>query len=166
MIQQPKTKQHNIYDQIHAAESGNEQIRNYLLSVYQPFIAKCASEVCKRYIDPKKDDEFSIGLLGFNEAINKYSFERGSSFFSFANLVIKRRIIDYIRSIKKHTVTESFDCLYTEDNRENKQEVRIVNDYYREKIDDWYRREEIIDFKSQLKKYKITLKELIKISPK
>src|SRR5699024_1315397 len=85
---------------------------------------------------------------------------------SFANLVIKRRIIDYIRSIKKHPVTESFDCLYTEDNRENKQEVRIVNDYYREKIDDWYRREEIIDFKSQLKKYKITLKELIKISPK
>jgi RNA polymerase sigma factor len=68
--------------------------------------------VCKRYIDPKKDDEFSIGLAAFNEAMLTYSAERGSSFLSFAKLVVKRKVIDYIRYVQKTPITASLDESY------------------------------------------------------
>ena len=58
-----------LEDMIALAQQGDQHVQNYLLKTYHPFIAKCVSEVCKRYIDPKRDDEFSIGLSAFNEAI-------------------------------------------------------------------------------------------------
>src|SRR5690625_6528731 len=77
-----------------AAQQGDSEILNHLLKAYQPFIAKCVSSVCKRYIDPEHDDEFSIGLSAFHSAIEIFSPVKGSSFLSFAKLVITRRVID------------------------------------------------------------------------
>lgn len=61
--------------------------------------------VCKRYIDQEQDDEFSIGLIAFNEAIDSFHEGKGSSFFTFARLVISRKVIDYIRQQKHHRQT-------------------------------------------------------------
>lgn len=166
MTEHSITKEMDIYDLVFLAQQGNESIQNHLLQLYAPFIAKCASEVCKRYIYPEQDDEFSIGLLGFNEAIMEYSPERGSSFFSFANLVIKRRIIDYIRSNKKNPATESLDASFDEEKKENQQEIHIAKVYYKQNQDAWYRKEEIKDFKHKLKQYNIALEELPRVSPK
>lgn len=76
-----------------------------MIEDYQPFIATSVSRVCKRYIDQEQDDEFSIGLIAFNEAIDSFHEGKGSSFFTFARLVISRKVIDYIRQQKHHRQT-------------------------------------------------------------
>ncbi|MFD2042822.1 RNA polymerase sigma-I factor [Ornithinibacillus salinisoli] len=155
-----------LEEMVTIAQRGDESVQNYLLHKYQPFIAKCVSEVCKRYIDPKRDDEFSIGLSAFNESIKTYSADRGTSFLTFATLVIKRKVIDYIRYIKKGPVSVSLDETYDEEQMENPLELAVVKDKYNQEQDDWYRKQEILDFSEKLSYYKLTLTELTKVSPK
>jgi RNA polymerase sigma factor len=62
---------------------------------YESFILKCASNTSKRYIT-KSDDEWSVAMEAFCSAIASYSYEKGS-FLSFAELLIRRRLIDYFR---------------------------------------------------------------------
>ena len=147
-------------------QQGDRDIQNYLIKKYYPFIAKCVSEVCKRYIDPKRDDEFSVGLLGFNEAMLHYSTEKGNSFFTFAKLVVKRKVIDYIRSVQRRFKTLSLDETYDSEKMENPREIVAAKRLFVEEQDAWYRREEIKDFQEKLRTYKITLLELTKIAPK
>lgn len=151
---------------ITSAKDGDQEVQNYLLKMYQPYIAKCVSEVCKRYIDPKHDDEFSVGLFAFNEAIQTYSSEKGSSFLSFAKLVVKRKVIDYIRFVQKTPHTASLDESYDEEKMENPAEIVAANEIYQEEQETWYRREEIADFTEKLWAYKLTLAELTEASPK
>jgi len=151
---------------VQLVQEGDQTVQNYLLKTYQPFIAKCASEVCKRYIDPKKDDEFSIALSAFNEAVLSYNRERGSSFLAFAKLVIKRKIIDYIRYMQKRPTAISLDETYDAELMENPTEIVAVKRQYQLEQDAWYRREEILDYKEKLKKYKLSLAELPEVSPK
>ena len=44
-----------------------------------------------------RDDEASIAMIAFNEAIDAYDDSAGASFLSFAEIVIKRRMVDYFR---------------------------------------------------------------------
>ncbi|HLR40029.1 MAG TPA: RNA polymerase sigma-I factor [Virgibacillus sp.] len=155
-----------LEEMIALAQAGDDTIQNYLLKTYQPFIAKCVSEVCRRYIDPQRDDEFSIGLSAFNDAIFSFSSEKGSSFFSFAKLVVKRRVIDYIRSINKTPLAASLDELYDEEQMENPLEIAAAKEIHFQELDAWHRKEEIRDFQEKLRTYKLTLEELTEISPK
>ncbi|SDS16156.1 RNA polymerase sigma factor [Paenibacillaceae bacterium GAS479] len=87
---------------IQKIQQGNESLREQLIQDYRPFILKSTSRFCKRYIDPSRDDEFSIAMIAFNEAIHQFSPESGRSFTSFAETVIRRRLIDYVRREKRH----------------------------------------------------------------
>lgn len=78
----------------------DEDSMNKLISQYENFILKCASAAARSYIS-KSDDEWSIALAAFTEAVKNYSSEKGS-FLNFAELVIRRRIIDYIRSKSRY----------------------------------------------------------------
>lgn len=71
-------KKQTLEKAVESIQKGNKDLQNELIQQYKPFIAKTVSSVCKRYID-EKDDEFSIGLIAFNEAIEKYSPEKGNS---------------------------------------------------------------------------------------
>jgi RNA polymerase sigma factor len=90
----------------------NEQELNSLIKEYEFFILKSASKTAKQYVS-KTDDEWSIALSAFSEAIQKYSFEKGS-FISFAELMINRRLIDYFRAQRKFVVEDQVDWI--EDN--------------------------------------------------
>lgn len=78
----------------------DENLMNKLITKYENFILKCASAAARSYIS-KSDDEWSIALAAFTEAVRNYSSEKGS-FLNFAELVIRRRIIDYIRSKSRY----------------------------------------------------------------
>lgn len=67
---------------------------------YEFFIIQTANKTTGKFIT-KSDDQWSVSLSAFNEAIRTYSFEKGS-FLSFAELVIKRRLYDYIKKQSKH----------------------------------------------------------------
>jgi RNA polymerase sigma factor len=79
----------------------NEDSMNKLITQYENFILRCASSAARSYIS-KSDDEWSIALSAFTEAINNYSVGKGS-FLNFAELVIRRRIIDFMRSKSRYS---------------------------------------------------------------
>jgi len=96
-----------------AIKAANDaQELNELVEEYDSFILKSASKAVKRYVS-KNDDEWSIALSAFSEAIKKYSFEKGS-FISFAELMIHRRLIDYFRAQRKFVAEDQVDWI--EDN--------------------------------------------------
>lgn len=74
---------------------------NDLITSYQPFIIKVISDLKKSYLDIDNDEEFSIGLLAFNEAIERYEIDKGH-FLSFAKLVISSRLKNYWAKEEKH----------------------------------------------------------------
>lgn len=67
----------------------------------ESFILRCASAAVHRFIT-KSDDEWSVALLAFSQAVREYSREKGG-FPGFARIVIQRRLIDYLRTEAKHS---------------------------------------------------------------
>ncbi|MBO6240557.1 MAG: RNA polymerase subunit sigma [Butyrivibrio sp.] len=62
------------------------------------YIKYCAYKSVGKFIT-ESDDEYSIALSAFLEAINSYDDTKGA-FSSFSQLVIKRRLLDHLRKNK------------------------------------------------------------------
>jgi RNA polymerase sigma factor len=156
-----------LEETIEKIHQGDTVLREELIESYKPFIAKTVSSVCKRYIH-ESDDEFSIGLIAFNEAIEKYSSEKGSSLLSFAEVMIKRRVIDYIRqqsrnkSISFSVANDSVE----EDERRFTIEDELSLDDFRKKTEQQQRRDEIVQFQNILKGFDLSFDDLLVQSPK
>lgn len=151
------------------ARDGNEEARNQLLREYIPFVAKSASQATGRYIRRGQDDEFSIALAAFNEAIERFDLERGTSFLSFADTVIKRRLIDYFRSKQaKHRDVpfSDFEVQDEEENVINYVEVQKSVEEHQRSIESEARRDEILKFAQLLMEFDISMEELVDLSPK
>ncbi len=71
------------------------------------FIIHCAYQTCHKYID-KSDDEWSVALIAFSNAVKKYDPDKGS-FIPFAELAIRRSLIDHYRSERKRDPELSVD---------------------------------------------------------
>ncbi|MDD4572361.1 MAG: RNA polymerase sigma-I factor [Clostridia bacterium] len=78
----------------------DEGLFDRLIKEQEIFILKCAGKTAHRYIT-KNDDEWSVSLLAFTQAIKSYNAERGG-FLNFAELIIRRRLFDYYRSQNKY----------------------------------------------------------------
>ncbi|MDU7069157.1 MAG: sigma factor, partial [Clostridium perfringens] len=59
------------------------------------FILNTISNLTGRYVPIENDEEFSLGILAFIEAVEKYNSQKGN-FHSFAKLVIESRIKNYL----------------------------------------------------------------------
>ncbi|SHS99693.1 RNA polymerase sigma factor sigI [Mycobacteroides abscessus subsp. abscessus] len=164
----PKKKKRSLEETVLAIQNGDQVLQNELIYQYKPFIAKTVSSVCKRYIS-ETDDEFSIGLIAFNEAIQKYSSDKGSSLLSFAEVIIKRRVIDYIRQQIKHQ-NLSMDANGFEENEDevsqSSLEANMSLEEYHKQTDDELRKQEIIRFSKLLTEFDLTFKDLVENSPK
>jgi len=77
------------------AKDNNDRLAD-LIEANRAFILRCASETVRRYVTDS-DDEWSAALMAFSEAVRDYEGEKGS-FRGFAAIVIKRRVLDYVRS--------------------------------------------------------------------
>jgi len=146
------------------AQSGNEQALQDLLYSHSPFMKKTAAQVCKRFID-NHDDEYSIALAAFHEAVLKYEKDKNASFLAFAHMVIRRRIIDFIR--KENVRNE-----YSHDFRSNSEEEadnRISNNEALERFQLQQqaekRREEIFQFEKIIADYGLSFQTLAAVSP-
>lgn len=82
---------------VREAQEGNTDVREKLISDHLVFIKKIVSKNVTGYEDINSRDEYSVGLMAFNEAIDGYK-PGLRSFQSFAAEVIKKRIIDFYRS--------------------------------------------------------------------
>ncbi|QFT88495.1 RNA polymerase sigma factor SigI [Bacillus sp. THAF10] len=161
-----KQRTKTLEDEVLEIQAGNINLQNKLIDKYKPFIAKSVSTVCKRYIS-EADDEFSIGLIAFNEAIEKYSKDKGSSLISFADLIIKRRVIDYIRKESKNaTITMSEQDVEQDDYASNRIEATLSVEEFNKQIEQEQRREEIRYYQTVLKDFGLSFADLIECSPK
>ncbi len=162
-----KKKKRTLEETVLLIQQGDKALLNETIESYKPFIAKNVSSVCKRYIH-ESDDEFSIGLIAFHEAIEKYLPERGKSLLSFAEVLIKRKVIDYIRKQSKNQ-SISFEFNSTIQDEETPG-TAIVNELsleeYKKKSEEEIRKEEIQRFQEELKSFDLTFRDLIENSPK
>ncbi|MCR5251959.1 MAG: RNA polymerase subunit sigma [Lachnospiraceae bacterium] len=70
----------------------SDEAFNRFAAENKTFILGCASKSLHRYVRDD-DDEWSIALIAFHEAVRVYKPDKGS-FGSFAGVVIKRRLLD------------------------------------------------------------------------
>lgn len=101
----------NSRDAIRARE--NNDFRNSFISSNRKFIMSKAYSVTGHYIT-ENDDEYSIALIAFNEAIDSYDESKGD-FFALAGLIIKRRLIDYLKLEAKHKAVIYTDTIGKEE---------------------------------------------------
>jgi len=162
-----KKKKKTLEETVILIQQGNTALQDKLIDSYKPFIAKTVSSVCKRYIH-ESDDEFSIGLIAFNEAIQKYSPEKGSSLISFSEILIKRRVIDYIRKQSKHQILSCDAGAYTGEDEQNGSAIEdeLSIEDYKKKTDEELRREEIVQFIEVLEQFDLSFNDLLEQSPK
>jgi RNA polymerase sigma factor len=160
-------KKRTLEETVLLIQKGDKELQNQLIEQYKPFVAKTVSSVCKRYIT-ENDDEFSIGLIAFNDAIEKYSTDKGSSLFAFAELVIKRKVIDYIRKEARQPYTINFELQEHEEGEfsQSKIESDLSIDEYTKMIEQEHRKEEITFFQHCLQDFKLTFAEIVEQSPK
>jgi RNA polymerase sigma factor len=153
-----------------AIQAGDQAQRDLFIAQYQPFIAKTAGTFCRRYIDPQRDDEFSVALAAFDEAINRYTPDGGSSFLGFAVTVMTRRLIDYARQERRHTVTVPYSSL-TDDGEDgeaylNRVESAAAVEVFQESRLAEDRRAEIAALSEQLALFGIQFGDLVDNSPR
>ncbi|MGX6442168.1 RNA polymerase sigma factor SigI [Neobacillus sp. K501] len=167
LLFRPVKKKQTLEQTVLLIQQGNRTLLDEIIENYKPFIAKTVSSVCKRYIY-ETDDEFSIGLIAFNEAIEKYSPEKGSSLLSFSEVLIKRRVIDYIRKQSKNQHV-SLDLTYSSLEEESPGTI-IVNELsledYKKNSDADLRKEEIVQFQTLLASFELSFHDLVENSPK
>ena len=143
-----------------AAQDGDHAAREEILEANRLFIYKVACRFCRKQLEWGRDDELSVALIAFNEAIDKYLGERKVPFPVFARMVIKHRLIDYFRKGKKTTEISFEDDSWPIEEKRLAQETLTEETIVRERSD------EIKDYEELLKKYGLDLKELARSTPK
>ena len=142
------------------AQKGDAATRESLLENSKFFIHKVACRYCYKQLQWGQDEELSIALIAFDEAIDKYNEEKKVPFLVFARLVIRNRLIDFLRQENKQS-RASLD-------KENQtiEENRLALEKYDEEMALRECREEVEQYEVLLTRYNLSLKELTLSTPK
>ena len=149
---------------LNQAKQGDTEARENILAEARSFVLSTCVRYCNRPLEWGRDDELSIGLMAFNEAIDRFEEERNIPFLGFARLVIKSRLADYFRreARHRHQPLEYQVADYSPIQLETAQawEKHLLEAEARE------RQEEILEFQKELLIYGISVSELVEASPK
>jgi RNA polymerase sigma factor len=106
MIRQLSNPQ-SVIQQIQAGDNG---LREQFIMDNVPFIKRVVRQVTHSFF-VEQEDEYGIALEAFNQAINHYKTSGEVLFESYARLVIKNRLLDWIRRQKQSPAMLSLsDC--------------------------------------------------------
>jgi len=159
-------KHQSLNERVINIKQNTEEV-NRLIEEYKPFIASTVEKHLQRYVEYGIDDELSIALIAFHEAIEKYDIQKGS-FLSFAKITIKHRLIDYYRNEQKF----KGQVVYVGQDKQNDDE-EIVNLYVDESVKEYteaqrseLRRLELEEIKKELAQWGISFADVAKSSPK
>lgn len=153
-----------ICSELKLIKEGNQQLREDFIVKYKPFILRITSVTLNKFVDAGDSDEFSIALAAFNEAIDRFGSGSKSGFLSYAEKVIKSRVIDYLR---KNTTNNERLCgsIDTQSQSDELEEKYPAPDSYTQ-FEAVETREEIENIQQRLKEFNITLNDLLYSSPK
>jgi RNA polymerase sigma factor len=147
-------------------ESGGKAEMDEFIGEFKPLIMSSVSKITGKYVDDSNDEEYSIGLMAFYEAVKSYDSEKGD-FIGFARNVISRRVIDFLRKenrFQKIHVMTDFNEEQDEDSDEYMANASI--DAYKTGSDNEMLKIEIERLKEELSLWGLSFKDLLKESPK
>lgn len=154
-----------LFKRVSAAKQNKYEMNNFITE-YKPFIAGIVQKQVGRFVQYGKDDELSIGMMAFEEAVRAYNSDKGP-FLSFAEQVIQRRIIDFLRKESRHNNTLPFSSFY---NQEEDKQIDVTENEailaHNQKEESENRGYEIVEIQSELKGLGISFFELPEVSPK
>lgn len=164
----------NYLEQEVIAAKTDEQALNALVENHKQWILRCASEAAHRYVTDS-DDEWSVALLAFLAAVRGYDESKGS-FRGFAGVVIRRRIVDYVRANWKNgaevpVTPDAFDGQLPEEDADSvdlQVQSQVVADSVASSDRDLSvrTREEIEEAQATLQRYGFSFFDLTECSPK
>ena len=148
-------------------KDGNTELREKFIKDYNPFIIKVVSKSIGTYVDLENSEEYSVGLLAFNEAIDCFDDSKNSGFLSFAETVIKRRIIDFKRKEAKNSKVFPLSYFERQDEEEN---LSFENKFFTVDASSQFSnvevKEEIESFIKRMYTFGINLNDLVNTAPK
>ncbi|SHM67733.1 RNA polymerase sigma factor [Caldanaerovirga acetigignens] len=149
------------------AIKGNMDNISLFIEEYKPFIASVVEKCIGRRVEYGIDDELSIAMIAFNEAIQKFDINKGN-FLAFARNVIKNRLIDYYRKEKKSSDALIYIWHSADDEEEIEPEIGAEESIKKHREDEAsrLRRLEILEIKEELGKWGISFLDVAKSSPK
>ncbi|MHB1043984.1 MAG: RNA polymerase sigma-I factor [Eubacteriales bacterium] len=145
------------------ARNGDDDAREKLIEGCENFIEKTVARHTRTYLDTKSRDEYSVGLMAFNEAIDKFDPRHNRAFLSFAGEVIKKRIIDYYRKNKAQVNCVPFYSFECSEELSFDHPQAGSFDPVGERVE---RESDMNSFLAELKEFKISLDDLVKNTPK
>lgn len=126
-----------------------------------PFIISCISKFTGRYVSIENDDEYSIGMMAFVEAIEKYKESRGD-FYAFSRLVIESRLKNFFEKENKHSKNKSI-----EDYKERGTDlVDNLEDHDKDDLNREFTINEIKKLKEEIDDFGFGFEELVNEAPK
>lgn len=159
------SKEHEIVQRVYDAK-GDMLAADALITDYLPFIKAQVSKVMKRSVDVTQEDELSIGMIAFHEAINAYSKTRGN-FLAYASLLIRNRIIDYWRKNDRHNKVVSLDTPASEDESSKLDYIPDSGASHDESlVVREATKDEIIELSAQMEEFGVSLTDVSDNSPK
>jgi len=166
-LESQQAVQATLKDLVTRAKAGDEDARNQLIHDYLPFVLKVTSQKARRYVNPGQDDEVSVAMLAFNEAIDAYVEGRGN-FLSFSQTVIQRRLVDYYRREKARD--RALPLSQWEDEEETSPEaiplLEAARAVWQQEEADAERRRELEVYEALLRRAGLSFNDLVRVAPK
>lgn len=160
-----KPEKRSFIDILDKIKKGDKLLKDRFISDYRPFVIKSVSRVLNnKYIEIENCEEYSVGLIAFNEAIEKYDEARKCSFKKFSYQVIQRRLIDYMRKNQRASVVYPFS--YFESDETSDFEEKFFKLEYSDHVYAFEVREEFSSFVKGMEDFGISLNDLVKSMPK
>ena len=151
-----------LLSRVAAAKTDNNEA-DAQIADYMPFIKAETARFLNRQPEPE-DDELSIAMLGFYEAIRSYSRLRGA-FLKYAATNIKHRLIDWYRREKRNRGQISLNTA-DEDQNELIDTVADTHDEFEERGVRDATRQEIAELAAQMEEFGVSMSDIADNSPK
>ncbi len=90
-----QTQEENI-EVIELPDESDSDAYNEFIDRHRKFILRVTSKTLNRFVT-ESDDAYAVALVAFTEAMRRYDESKGS-FYGFAGLVIRRRVLDYLKT--------------------------------------------------------------------
>lgn len=155
--------EHQIIRAVYAAKEDLQKADD-LIRDYIPFIRSEASKCISRFCT-EQDDEFSIAMIAFHEAILGYERTRGA-FLSYAAMLIRSRIIDYQRKETRHQGTISIYTETGDDDRTIMDEMADQRDHFEESANLEATKQEIEELSAVMAQFGICFSDVADNGPK
>ncbi len=155
---------HKIIEQVYAAKE-DVQEADRLIGTYMPFIRAETAKFLKRPPVEGHDDELSIAMIAFHEAIGGYTRTRGA-FLKYAAMLIRSRLIDYSRREQRHSRVISLETPAGEEGVPLGETLADDRDLYEETASRDATRAEIEELTRQMHEFGVSLSDVADNCPK